>query len=162
MGEIANYFARERYIKRRLSLLVLAGTAMLVPAVLASANGSISRLALEAAFGLYAACVAVAVVFIVRGARARFPRSASAMDEPLDDATRKKLRRRLLFLQCAAGFYAVVLGHSLSQGRRGTWLQVLIGAALYLLLEVALIKAIRRLRLKLNQAAGAATPVNPR
>jgi hypothetical protein len=161
MGEIANYFARETYIKRRLSLLVLVGTALLVPAVLASAKGRISRFELEWAFALFAACMAAAVVFIVRGARARFPQSAGSMDEPLDPATQKKLRRRIRFLQCAAGFYAVALGYGLSQGRRGTWPQVLIGAAVNLLLEVALIKAIHRLRLKLKPAVRPAATVDP-
>jgi uncharacterized membrane protein YfcA len=162
MGEIASYFARETYIKRRLSLLVLVGTALLVPAVLASASGRISRLALESAYALFTACMAVAVVFIVRGARAKFPRSANDIDEPLDPATQKKLRRRIRFLQCAAGFYAVALGYGLAHGRRGTWLQVLIGAAVNLLLEIALIKAIHRLRKKLKQAASPAAAVHLR
>ena len=152
MGEIANYFARERYIRNRLSLLVLVGFALLVPAVLASATGRISRSTLEWAFVIFVAALAIAVVLIVRGARVRFPRTSNADDEPLDMATQRKLRRRIRFLQGAAAFYAIVLCYGVLRSRDGAWLPVLIASAIYLLLEVALIKAIRRLKTKLNRA----------
>jgi len=158
MGEIAEYFKRERYITRRLSLVVLSGTIILVPVTLASAHGRISAHTLGWVFVAFAACVAVMVVFILRAARAKFPKTAAPDDSPLDDKTRRKLRRRILFLEFFVVVYAGTLLYSLSQARNGPWLPLVIGIAVNLLMQAALIKAIRRLKKKLRAATSVTSP----
>jgi uncharacterized membrane protein YfcA len=158
MGEISEYFKRERYITRRLSLVVLAGTLILLPFALENARGRISARALEWVFVAFVACVAVVVVFILRAARAKFPKSGTLDDSPLDDKTRRKLRRRILYLEFFVVVYAGALLYSLSQARNGSWLPLLIGIAVNLLMQAALIKAIRRLKKKLKAATGVTSP----
>jgi Ca2+/Na+ antiporter len=160
MGEVAEYFKREKYITRRLSLLALGGTILLVPIAFASAHGRVPVHALEWAMFVYVVFVAFAVVLIVRAAHAKFPKSNRPDDSPLDDATRRKLRRRIWMLQFFVVFYAVGLVHALAQAGKGPWLPLAIGAAISLLIEVVLIKAIRRLKRKLRVAAGALTSQN--
>ena len=154
MGEIAEYFRREKYISRRLSLVVLAGTAFLVPLAMANAHGRISAHLLESAIVAYVAFVAVAVVLIVQKAHARFPKSSSPDDGPLDDATRRKLRRRIWLLEFFVAFYALGLLNALIHADKSAWLATAIGAAITLLIEIVLIKAILRLNRKLKSATG--------
>jgi cytochrome bd-type quinol oxidase subunit 2 len=154
MGEIAEYFKRERYITRRLSLLVLGGTVILVPVALANAHGRISARVVGWVFIAFAACVGVVVVFILRAARAKFPKTAALDDGPLDNKTRRKLRRRIFFLEFFVVVYAIALLYTLSHARNGPWLPLLIGVAVNLLMQAALIKAIRRLKKKLKAAMG--------
>jgi len=154
MGEIADYFRRERYITRRFSLLILGGTAILVPLTLASGYRRIPAWALEWAFAAVAALVAVAVVFVIRGARARFPRTEAADDLVLDGTTRKMLRNRIRMLEWFVVFYAAILVYGLLQARKGAWPGLIAGAVVNLLMQAALIKAIRRLKAKLKQATG--------
>ena len=83
------------------------------------------------------------------------PRSSSADDATLDDWTRKKLRRRIRLLEFFVAVYALVLVYGLSQTRSGPWLGLIAGMGFNVLMQVALIKAIRRLRKKLQVATGA-------
>ncbi|MGA7340364.1 MAG: hypothetical protein WBE72_09450 [Terracidiphilus sp.] len=155
MGEIADYFRREQYITRRLSFVILGTMAFLTPFGLANAHGRLSARALVWILIAAVAWVAVVVVYIVRRARARFPRSSSADDATLDDWTRKKLRRRIRLLEFFVAVYALVLVYGLSQTRSGPWLGLIAGMGFNVLMQVALIKAIRRLRKKLQVATGA-------
>jgi uncharacterized membrane protein len=150
VSEIANYFTREKYITRRLSLLALGGTILLTAIAVAIGHGRLPVRLLG-----WTVFVAFAVVFIVRGAYAKFPKSGVPDDFSLDVATRRKLRRRVWLLEFFAGFYALGLLNALIHARSGSWLATAIGAAITLLFEVALIKAIRRLKRKLKPALAA-------
>jgi hypothetical protein len=158
MGEIAEYFRREKYINRRLSLLVLGGTIVLVPITLAAGHGRISARMLEATIVAYVTFVACAVILIVRRAHARFPKSNLPEDSPLDEETRRKLRRRIWLLEFFLAVYALGLLNALVHIRSGVWLVTAIGAAINLLIQIVLIKAIRRLKRKLNPAGVQAAP----
>lgn len=157
MGEISDYFKRERYITRRLSLLVLAGTAFLTPIAIAAAHRRIPPGVLPGAIAAYVACAAFAVVLIVRGARAKFPKSALPDHAPLDGATRRKLARRIWFLEFLLAVYVIALVYAVSQIHHAPRWPTLIGPAMNLLIEAALIKAILRLKKKMKAATGAAT-----
>ncbi|HEY1647947.1 MAG TPA: hypothetical protein VGF96_08200 [Terracidiphilus sp.] len=153
MGETADYFKREKYITRRLSLLILGGTLILVPITLASGHGRIPVGVLEGMILAYVVFVAFAVVLIVRGAYARFPKSGSTYDWTLDKATRQKLVRRIRLLQFFVAVYAFGLLNALVHVRRSSWLTTAIGAAISLLFEIVLVKAILRLKNKLRAAS---------
>jgi hypothetical protein len=155
VSEIANYFTREKYITRRLSLLALGGTILLTAIAVAIGHGRLPVRLLGWTVLAYVVFVAFAVVFIVRGAYAKFPKSGVPDDFSLDVATRRKLRRRVWLLEFFAGFYALGLLNALIHARSGSWLATAIGAAITLLFEVALIKAIRRLKRKLKPALAA-------
>ncbi len=155
MGEIADYFRRERYITRRFSLLVFAGLAVFVVVTLASARGYLPPSALIWAVAFVALAVAVAVVFILRSAKERFPISSAPDDLVLDKATRRKLRRRILLLQIFVVFYGMGLLAGLWHARQGPRLPLLIGSIVNLLMELVLIKSIRRLKRKMDQAMNA-------
>lgn len=150
MGETANYFRKERYITRRLSLVVLGGTAILVPVTLNIARGRLPAIALPCTVAGVVLCVAAAVVFIVRLANARFPKSVLLDDSPLDDVTCRKLRRRIFVLKCLVATYAFILVSSVIHMQRGEWPGILGVAAVIVIMEAALIKAIRRLTMKLK------------
>lgn len=98
-------------------------------------------------------CVVTAVVLILRAANAKFPRSAIPDNLPLDNFTRRKLRRRIRFLQGFVVIYAFILLSSIYHAHRGQWPGVLVAAAIILLMEYALVKAIRRLKSKLKENA---------
>ena len=153
MGEIADYFKRERYITRRLSLVVLAGTAILLPIALNIARGRLPAMALPYAVIGVVLGVAAAVVLIVRSANARYPRSASPDELPLDDSTSRKLRMRILLLKGFVAVYAFILVSIIVHMHRGEWPGVLGAAVVIVIMEVALIKAIRRLNLKVKAGA---------
>ena len=158
MGEIASYFARERYIKWRLSLLSLIGMAVLVPIALAAGARRIPASALWWAVIVFVAFVGFAVVWILRRTRARFPKPAGADHEPLDKATRKKLVRRIRFLQVAFGVYALALVYGFWEALHSPHLPVLTGVVMNLLLEAVLVKTIRRLQKKLKEAMNPTFP----
>lgn len=153
MDEIAEYFKRERYITRRLSLLVLAGTAVLVPVALNIARGRLPAVVLPWTMAGVALVVAATVVLIVRRANTRFPRSGSADQLPLNDVTSRKLRRRILLLKVFVAVYAYILVSLLVHMHRRDWPGVLGAAIVIVIMEVALVKAIRRLTLKLKAGA---------
>ncbi|HTW62737.1 MAG TPA: hypothetical protein VMD55_13095 [Terracidiphilus sp.] len=155
MGEIADYFRRERYITRRFSLLVLAGMAVFLCVMLGSMHGYIPPSSLIWAVVAVALAVAVAVVFILKSAKERFPISSGPDDLVLDKATRRKLRRRILLLQTFVVFYGTGLLAGLWHSRQGPKLALLIGVAVNLLMVLVLIKSIRRLKRKMNQAMNA-------
>jgi hypothetical protein len=158
MGETADYFKREKYITRRLSLVALAGTILLTPIVRASGHGRISAHALEWTILAYVAFVAFAVVFIVRGAYAKFPKSNVPDNGPLDDLSKRKIRRRIWILEFFAAFYALGLLNALFHAHRGTWLATAIGAAITFIIEIVMIKSIRRLAKKLKPATAMTPP----
>jgi hypothetical protein len=151
MGQTAEYFKRERYITRRLSLLVLTGTAILVPVALSVWKGQLAPAALPWALAGVVLGVAVAVVFIVRAANLKFPRSSTPDGLPLDKVSRRKLRRRVLLLEAFVAIYAFFLLSGLAHAHRGAWPGVLGAAVLILVMEFALVKAIRRLKSKLKE-----------
>ncbi len=155
MSEIADYFKRESYITRRLSLVVLGGTAILVSATLAIVRGRIPPVVLPWAIAGVVAGVVAAVVLILRAANARFPRSATPDDLPLDRATMRKIRRRILYLEVFVGIYAYILASTIWHAHRREWPGVLAAAAVILLMEFALIKSIRRLKSKLSEGTAA-------
>ncbi len=155
MGEIADYFRRERYITRRFTLLVLAGLAVFVCVTLASARGYIPPESLVWAVVVVALSVAVAVIFILRSAKERFPISSGPDDLVLDKTTRRKLRRRIFLLQTFVIFYGMGLLGGLWHARQGPRLPLLIGVAVNGLMEFVLIKSIRRLKRKMDQAMNA-------
>lgn len=155
MSEAANYFRRESYITRRLSLVVLGGTAILVLVTFAIGAGRIAEEMLWWALGGVILCVAAAVILIVRAANRKFPRSAATDDLTLDDRTRSRLRRRVVLLEGFVVIYALMLLSILFHAHRGQWPGVLGAAVLILLMEFALLKAIRRLKGKLKQGATA-------
>ncbi|MGB6744418.1 MAG: hypothetical protein WBE38_12295 [Terracidiphilus sp.] len=150
MSEIAGYFKRERYITRRLSLLVLGGTAVLISVTLAIARWRIPADALLWAIAGVVLIVVAAVVLILRAANAKFPPSATPDDLPFDDATLRKLRRRIVILEGFVVIYAFILCSIIVHAHRGEWPGVLGAAAFIVVMESALIKAIRRLKLKLR------------
>lgn len=150
MGETADYFKRERYITRRLSLLVLAGTAILVPAVLNITRGRLPAFALPVAVVGIVFIVSPAVVWIVRRANAKFPRSTSPDQLPLDDVTCRKLRRRIFLLKGFVAIYAFILISIVVHMHRREWPGVLGAAVVIVIMEVALIKAMLRLGMKLK------------
>jgi uncharacterized membrane protein YfcA len=158
MSEIAEYFKREKYINRRLSVLILGGTLLLFSIAFASAHGRLPVQAFEWAIFAYVVFVAFAVVLIVRAAYAKYPKSSLRDHSPLDDASRRKLRRRIWLLEFFVVFYGLGLGHALMQMGKQPWLPIAIGAAITLLIEVVLIKAILRLKSKLKVAAEAPAP----
>jgi hypothetical protein len=154
MDEIAEYFKREKYITRRLSLLVLGGTAILVPVALNIARGRLPATVLPWTVVGVVLAVAAAVVLIVRRASVRFPRSASSADQlPLNDVTSRKLRRRILLLKVFAAIYVYILVSVLIHMHRREWPGVLGVAVVIMIMEVALVRAIRRLTLKLKAGA---------
>jgi hypothetical protein len=158
MSAIADYFKREKYITRRLSLLVLGGTLILVPITVACGHGRIPIRVLEWAIAAYVVFVALAVVLIVRTAHAKFPKSDSPDNSPLDAATRRKLRRRIWFLELFAAIYALGLLNALWHARGNQWLATVIGAVITLLIEFVLFKTIFRLKDKLKAPAAAIDP----
>jgi FtsH-binding integral membrane protein len=155
MSEAADYFKRERYITRRLSLVVLGGAAFLVLATFAVAHERMVSSALWWAVGVVTLGVVAAVILIVRAANAKFPRSATPDNLPLDNVTRRKLRRRVLFLEIFAVVYALMLLSILFHAHRGEWPGVLGACAIIVLMESALIKAARRLKRKLKEGTAA-------
>jgi uncharacterized membrane protein YfcA len=152
MGETANYFKREKYITRRLSLLVLGATAILVPINLALTRGRIAAHAFTSILIAVVIGIAIAVVFILRRARVKFPKSNVADDSPLDEPTRKKLRRRIHLLEFLVAVYALILLYGLWQAPNSPWLGILAGIVVNLLMQIALVKTIRRLKKKLKPA----------
>ena len=155
MGEIADYFRREKYITRRFSLLVLAGMVVFLCVMLASIRGYIPPSSLIWAVVAVAIGVGVAVVFILRSAREKFPISSGPDDLVLDKATRGKLRRRILVLQSFVVFYGMGLVAGIWHARQGPRLPLFIGLSVNLLMEFVLIKSIRRLKKKMDQAMNA-------
>jgi hypothetical protein len=155
MGEIADYFRREKYITRRSSMLVLGGTAVVMTVVLASARGHIPAWTITWAIFLVAVTVAVSVGFILRRAQKRFPITPGLDDLALDKGTRRKLHRRILLLQSFVVIYAIALLAGLWHARSGPRFPLLFGVVVNLLMEVVLIKAIRRLKKKMDQAMNA-------
>jgi len=146
----ADYFRRESYITRRLSLVVLGGTAILVPVTFAIGAGRMATGMLWWALGGVLLCVVAAVILVVRAANRKFPRAATADDLPLDDRTRRKLGRRVVLLQGFVAIYALMLLSILFHAHRGQWPGVLGATVLIVLMEFALVKAIRRLKGKLK------------
>jgi hypothetical protein len=155
MGEIADYFRRERYITRRFSMLVLSGTVFLVLITFASARGKIPPSSLIWAIAAVVVAVAVSVVFILRSAKEKFPISSGPDDLVLDKETRKKLRRRILVLQSFVVFYGMALVSGIWHARQGPRLPLFIGFCVNLIMEFVLIKSIRRLKQKMDQAMNA-------
>lgn len=153
MSEIADYFKREKYITRRLSLLVLGGTVVLVSIGLNVIRGSLPPAALPWTVVGVVLAVAAAVVLIVRRANARFPRSTSSDSLPLNDETSRKLRRRILLLKAFVAIYAFILVSVLLHMHRKEWPGVLGAAIVIVIMEAALLKAIRRLTMKLRAGA---------
>lgn len=150
MSEAADYFRREGYITRRLSLVVLGGTAILVPVTLAIGAGRIPMEVLWWALAGVVLGTVTAVILVVRAANRKFPRSTSSDNFVLDDQTRRKLGRRVLLLEGFVAIYALMLLSILFHAQRGQWPGVLGATLLILLMEFALIKAIRRLKGKLK------------
>jgi MFS family permease len=155
MGEIADYFRRERYITRRFSLLVLAATAVFLCVGLANVRGYMPPATLLWAVMVVGLAAAVAVVLILKSAREKFPISSGPDDLVLDKATRRKLRRRILLLQTFVVFYGMGLLAGIWHARQVPRLQLFIGIAVNLLMEFVLIKSIRRLKKKMDQAMNA-------
>jgi hypothetical protein len=155
MGEIADYFRREKYITRRFSLLVLAGMVIFLFVMLGSMRGYLPPSSLLWAIVAVVVAVAIAVVFILRSAKEKFPISSGPDDLVLDKATRRKLRRRILVLQSFVVIYGMGLLSGIWHARQGPWLPLLIGFSVNLLMEFVLIKSIRRLKKKMDQAMNA-------
>jgi MFS family permease len=155
MGEIADYFRRERYITRRFSLLVLGGMVVFVCVMLASVRGYLPPSSLIWAVVAVALSVAVAVVFILKSAKQRFPISSGPDDLVLDKTTRRKLRRRIFLLQSFVVFYGMGLLGAIWHARQYPRLPLLIGLVVNALMELVLIKSIRRLKRKMDQAMNA-------
>jgi hypothetical protein len=155
MGETVDYFKRERYITRRLSLIVPVGSIFLVLSSVAVVRGHMAADKLWWAIGGVVLCVITAVVLVLRAADAKFPRSAINDHLPLDEFTRRKLRRRIRFLQGFVVIYAFFLMSTIYHAHRGQWPGVLVAVAIILLMEYALVKAIRRLKSKLNENVAA-------
>jgi hypothetical protein len=155
MGEIADYFRREKYITRRFSLLVLAGMVIFLCVMLGSMRGYLPPTSLIWAVVAVAIGVGVAVIFILRSAKEKFPISSGPDDLVLDKATRTKLRRRILLLQSFVVIYGIGLLSGIWHARQGPWLPLLIGISVNLLMEFVLIKSIRRLKKKMDQAMNA-------
>jgi archaellum biogenesis protein FlaJ (TadC family) len=151
MSEAVDYFKKERYITRRLSLVVLAATAVLLPVTLAASNGRIPPVSLPLAIAGVVVAVVFMVLLILRAANNRFPRSTTPDHLPMDKITRRKLRRRVLILEILAAVYAFVLISTVAHAHLGQWPGVLCTAAVVLLMDFALIKAILRLRSKLKE-----------
>lgn len=155
MGEIADYFRRERYITRRFSLLVLTGMAVFVCVILASARGYLPPSSLVWAVISVALAVAIAVIFILKSAKEKFPISTGPDDLVLDRETRKKLRRRIFVLQSFVVVYGFGLIGCIWHARQSPRVQLFLGVALNLLMEFVLFKSIRRLKKKMDQAMNA-------
>jgi hypothetical protein len=155
MGEIADYFRREKYITRRSSMLVLGGSAFLMAIVFASARGRIPAWSVTWAIFFVAAVVGVSVGVILKRAKYKFPISSTLDDLALDKATRRKLRGRILLLESFVVIYAIGLLAGLWHARTGPLLPLFIGITVNLLMEFVLIKAIRRLKRKMDQAMNA-------
>ncbi len=150
MGEVADYFKRESYITKRLSLLVLGGTVVLLPVGFEVGRGHWPTLAMPCAVAGVVLYVAVGVIFILHRANLRFPRPVAFDEITLDDGTSRKLRRRILLLKTFAAVYAAILVSIVVHMHRGEWPGVVGAAAVIAIMEVALVKAIRRLTVKLK------------
>jgi FtsH-binding integral membrane protein len=161
MSDAADYFRRESYITRRLSLVVLVGTAILVPVTFAIGAGHMAESMLWWALGGVVLGIVAAVIIVVRAANRKFPRSASSNDLVLDNITRRKLGRRILLLKVFVAIYALILFSIFFHAHRGQWPGVLGATVIILLMEFALIKAIRRLKGKLKQGAEAVAISGP-
>ena len=147
-----SYFAAEKYLRRRFLFLTFGGLIILFPLVLAYAHGLISSpRALGWVLLGYVACVTFVVLVILRNARARFRASAGTLAEPLDDAMRRKYRRRVRFLQFGGALLALALVYGLWDTRDGPWPPRLAGAVMNLVMQAAIIHSIRRLRKELKQ-----------
>jgi len=157
MGEIAEYFKREKYITRRLSLLILGGPALLVPLVIASAHGHIPPSGLAGAMVAYIAFIGFAIGAILRDARSKYPNPEAPARGPLNPATRRNLQRRIWSLEFLVALYALVLLYELLQIGRDPWSLILTGLVVNFLFQAALIKAVLRLKRKLKTATSAAT-----
>jgi len=125
-----------------------------MPLTLAAQRGRISVHMLESILVAVVVCIAVAVIFILRRASAKFPKSGIVDNAPLDGATRGKLRRRIWFLEFLVLIYLVSLLYGLSQARINPLVAVVAGVCINLLMQTALIKTILRLKKKLKMAMG--------
>ena len=146
MSKITDYLAAERYFGRRFLLLMVGGVFLLIPVSLAFSKGLLSPRALASVMITYAACVTFAVFVILRNARARLQVSAGECAALPDDKTRRKLRGKIRRLQFAVAFFALVFVYALWATRDGPLVPRLVGASVNLLIQVALIQAIRRLQ----------------
>ena len=79
MSKPTDYFEAGRYFRGGFLLLVFGGVLVLLPVALAFGNGLLSPRALAAVLIVYATGVAVAVVVILRNARARTNISAGRL-----------------------------------------------------------------------------------
>ena len=146
-----NYFAVETYLRRRLLFLSFGGVIILIPVSLAYAYGLIPSRALGWVLLGYVACVTLVVVIILRNARARFRTSPGTLAGSLDDALRRKYRRRVRFLQLGVALFALVLVYGLWDTRNDPWPPRLVGAVINLLMQAGMIASIRRLQKELKR-----------
>jgi hypothetical protein len=153
-----NYFAAERYLRKRFLFLTLGGTIILFSVALAYAHGLISPRALRWVLLANVAFVTLLGFAILRKARARFKPSAGTLAEVPDDATRKKYRVRIRFLEFGVAFFALVFVYALWETRDAPWPPRLVGAAINLLIQVAMIRSIRRLQKELKQGTEGERP----
>jgi hypothetical protein len=153
MSKINDYFANERYIRRRFVLLVCSGVLVLMPAALAFGNGLLSSGALASVMLAWVACGAVASFVIVRNIRATSQVSSDKSTETADDATLKKFRKRIGRLQFGVAFFALVLVYGLWETRDDPWPPRLVGATINLLFQTVMIMSIRKMQKQLKQEA---------
>ena len=142
MSRIADYFARERYSRRRL-LLLFAGAIVIAPA----ARLLSPRALLAPVMIAYIACFSVATFTILRKARALSGKSSEAAD----DATIRKFRKRIRSLQLGVAFLSLALVYTLWATRHEPWTPRLIGAAFNLLFQAVMIQSIRTMQKQLKQ-----------
>jgi hypothetical protein len=153
MSKITDYFSIEKYLAWRFLLLVSGGVLVIIPAALALGKGLLSPRGLALVMIAYVGCVAVAVFIILRNARARFQASSGKSTDIADDATREKFRKRIRRLQFGVAFFALVLVYAEWESRGEPWQPRLIGAAINVLIQIAMIQSIRRMQRQLKQEA---------
>jgi len=132
-------------------LLVFGGVLVLLPVALAFGNGLLSPRALAAVLIVYATGVAVAVVVILRNARARTNISAGRLAGISVDARQRKLRRSIRTLQLGVVFFGLVLVYALWDTRNDPWPPRLVGASVNLLFQASMIWSIRILQKQLKR-----------
>jgi len=151
MSKPTDYFEAERYFRGGFLLLVFGGVLVLLPVALAFGNGFRSPRALAAVLIVYATGVAVAVVVILRNARARTNISAGRLAGIPVDARQRKLRRSIRTLQLGVVFFGLVLVYALWDTRNDPWPARLVGASVNLLFQASMIWSIRILQKQLKR-----------
>ncbi len=143
MTNVADSFAVKHYVRKRLFIVFFSGLSIIIAVAFAFAHGHIPPQALALVLTAFVACNVSAVFIIMRGARAKTSSGLSPA-RPLDETTRRELRGKIRRLQFYVAFFALALVYGLWVTRDNLSILTLVGVAISLLFQFALIQSIRK------------------